>query len=102
MIDKAIARVTEEMMKIDDPLAQLVEEHLTEVCITERVAEKLLDPKKTLKEAHKKIWEEARRRKKGNGAYIPDQEIYEMVDEYYGITAGMMEKQESINVLDLL
>lgn len=100
MIEKAIAKVTDEMMKMDDPLAQMIEEHLTKNCNSERIAEKLLDPNKTLKEVHGKIWDEARTRRKGNGAYIPDQEIYDMVDEYYGITPAS--KADTINVLDLL
>ena len=101
MIDKAIKRITEEMMKKNDPLARLIEEHLTEKCTTEGIAAKLLDPAKTLEEIHEKIWAEARKRKEGNGAFIPDQEIYDMIDEYYGI-AGPAEQTDSINVLDLL
>ena len=64
MINKAIAKITDEMMKMDDPLAQMIEEHLTKMCTTQSIAEKLLDPGKTLEGIHKKIWDEARRRKK--------------------------------------
>lgn len=99
MIDKAIARITGEMMKIDDPLAQMIEEHLTERCTNVQVAEKLLASEKSLKELHKQIWDEAGKRKKGNGAYIPDEEIYQMADDYYGIGHS---SHETINVLDLL
>lgn len=104
MINKAIAKITDEMMKMDDPLAQLIEEHLTEVCKTDRVAERLLDPNKSLKEVHKKVWDEARKRKgKGNGVYIPEPEIYAMVDKYYGITAGTQAPAaKTINVMDLI
>ena len=101
MINKAIARITDEMMKIDDPLAQMLEEHLTEICTNEQIAEKLLDPKKTLAKLHGKIWDEARNRKKGNGAYIPDEEIFRIADQYYGIQQKAP-KQKAINVLDLL
>ena len=51
MIDKAIAKITEEMMKLDDPLAMGIEEHLTEICKNDYVAGKLLDPAKSLKGA---------------------------------------------------
>ena len=101
MINEAIARITDEMMKIDDPLAQMLEEHLTEICTTDQAAEKLMDPGKTLKELHKKVWDEARKRKKGHGAYIPDEEIYRMADDYYGIQQKAAPAKQ-INVLDLL
>ena len=101
MIDRAIARITDEMMKIDDPLAQLLEEHLTEICTTDQVAEKLLNPGKTLKGLHSKVWDEARNRRKGNGAYIPDEEIYKMAEKYYGIEEKAAPAKQ-INVLDLL
>ena len=101
MVNKAIARITDEMMKIDDPLAQLLEEHLTEICTTDQVAEKLLDPEKTLKELHGKVWDEAKNRKKGNGAYIPDKEIFQMAEDYYGIQQKAAPAKQ-INVLDLL
>ena len=101
MINRAIARITDEMMKIDDPLAQMLEEHLTEVCTNEQTAEKLLDPGKTLKELHEKVWNEAKNRRKGNGAYIPDKEILQMAEDYYGIQQKAAPAKR-INALDLL
>lgn len=41
MIDKAIAKLTEEMMKTDDPAIRAIEEHLTKRCTSAAVAEKL-------------------------------------------------------------
>lgn len=104
MIDKAIARITDEMMKINDPVAQGIEEYLTGICTSISVAEKLLDPEKKLKEIHKKIWDEARKRKKGNCAYIPPEEVYQMVREYYGIDSRNREQKhrDKIDVLDLI
>ena len=102
MINRAIKKITDEMMKIDDPLAQMVEEHLTEKCTNVVVAEKLLEPGKSLKQLHQQIWDEARKRKKGNGAYIPDEEIYQMADDYYGIGKANQSRPDTINVLDLL
>ena len=78
-------------------------EELTEIC--DRIAEKILNSEKSLEKIHKKIWGEAKKRKKGNSAYIPDQQIYEMVDKYYGINETAkrhVEPAGSINVLDLL
>ena len=53
MIDKAIAKLTQEMMEANDPVIQMIEEHLTEVCTTDEIAEKILAEGKTLKGALK-------------------------------------------------
>lgn len=106
MKDKAIAKITDEAMKINDPMAFAIEEHLTKKCTTNAVAEKLLAEDKSLRQAYDMIWAEARKRKKGNCAYIPPEEVYEMVDKYYGIgqigsTSRKNEQADRVNVLDL-
>ena len=101
MIDKAIAKITGEMMKIDTPLAIGIEEHLTEVCKSENVAEKLLDEGKSLKACCDKVTAEAKKRAKKGVAYIPPQEVFAMVDEYYGIS-NVHEPAQKINVMDLM
>ena len=100
MIDKAIAKITDEMMKIDTPLAQGIEEHLTGICKSEAVAEKILNPEKKLSDICKKVTDEARKRAKGGVAYIPPEEVFRMVDEYYGI--GTERPKEHIDIMDLL
>lgn len=101
MIDKAIAKITGEMMKIDTPLAIGIEEHLTEVCKSENVAEKLLDEGKSLKACCDKVTAEARKRAKNNVYAFPSEEVYAMVDEYYGIS-NAPEPAKKINVMDLM
>lgn len=101
MIDKAIAKITGEMMKIDTPLAIGIEEHLTEVCKSENVAEKLLDEGKSLKACCDKVTAEARKRAKNNVYAFPSDEVYAMVDEYYGIS-NVPEPAKKINVMDLM
>ena len=105
MKNKAIAKITEEAMKINDPLAFAIEEHLTNKCTTTAVAEKLLNEGKSLKGAYDAVWAEAKKRKKGNCAYIPPEEVYEIIDEYYGLSiAGIVRQHSSgdrVNVLDL-
>lgn len=86
MIDKAIAKITDEMMKINTPHAIAVEEHLTEICKTEAVAEKLLNESKSLKEFLDQLLKEAKKRAKGGVAFIAPDEVWQMVEEYYGIT----------------
>lgn len=106
MKDKAIAKITQEAMKINDPVAFAIEEHLTERCTTNSVAEKLLADGKSLKTIYDRIWAEAKKRKKGSCAYIPPEEVYEMVDKYYGIDepapkAASRSQAGKVNVLDL-
>ncbi|MDO5415268.1 MAG: Cas9 inhibitor AcrIIA9 family protein [Bacillota bacterium] len=101
MINKAIAKITDEMMKIDTPLAIGIEEHLTEACRNENVAAKLLDNSKSLKVCCDKVTAEARKRAKNNVYAFPAEEVYAMVDEYYGIS-NVHEPAQRINVMDLL
>lgn len=85
IIDKAIKHITDQAIDINEPLTTMIEEHLTEICNNEEIANKLLNEKKTLKQLNKNIWNTAKQRKQGNCAYIPDAEIYETVEEYYNI-----------------
>lgn len=98
MINEAIKKITDEAMAIGDELAVMMEEHLTERCTNERVAEKLLAEDKTLKDVHTKIWTEAEKRRKSNSAFIADREIYEELDRYYGLS----EPAKRIDVMDLI
>ena len=103
MINKAIAKITDEAMKINDPVAFAIEEHLTKKCTTNAVAVLLLAEDKSLKAAYDKVWAEARKRKKGNCAYIPPEEVYEMVEKYYGIDQqGGKAAQPASNRVDVL
>ena len=106
MKDKAIAKITEEAMAINDPVAFGIEEYLTGKCTTTAVAMKILEDDKKLKEIYDKVWAEARKRKKGNCAYIPPEEVYAMVDEYYGLdnmaTGRQHSNRDRVNVLDLI
>ena len=101
MINKAIAKITDEMMKIDTPLAIGIEEHLTEICKSEKVATKLLDKGKSLKTCCDQVTAEAKKRAKNGVAYIPPQEVFAMVDEYYGVS-NIHEPPQIINIMDLI
>lgn len=106
MIDKAIAKVTEEAAKINDPIATGIEEYLTDRCTDNKIAAAILDDSHKLKEIYDKLWAEARKRRKGNSAFIPPKEAYEMIDEYYGIgseaqTQSPAKAAPKVDVLDL-
>lgn len=108
MINKAIAKITDEMMQLDDPFATFIEEYLTSICTTEAVAEKLLDPKKSLKEFTRNVTAEfkakAAEKKQAEVAIgAPDEYFYERVREYFEIDHKMQkEKREKIDILDLM
>ena len=108
MKDKAIAKITEEAMAIDDPVAFGIEEHLTEICTNDTVAKKILSESKSLKASCNKVWAEARKRRTGgkNCVFIPPAEVYAMVDKYYGLDEqAAPEKRpasQKVDVLDLI
>ncbi|MBQ6455686.1 MAG: hypothetical protein IJJ31_00990 [Mogibacterium sp.] len=107
MKDKAIAKITEEAMAINDPVAFGIEEHLTEICTNDTVARKILAEDKSLKAIYDKVWAEARKRRTGgkNCVFIPPAEVYAMIDEYYGIHEQAAPSRRSdpnkVDVLDL-
>ena len=83
--DRAIAKITDEMMKLEDPIAQGVEEQLTDICTNDIIAGKTLSEEKTVEGACEALWEAARKRKKGNSAYIAPEEDFAIIEEYFGI-----------------
>lgn len=109
MIDKAIAKITKEAMAANDSFITDLEEHLTSICTTNEIAEKILNENKSLKKASEKIWEIARRRKKGNVACIRSNEVFAALEEYYEIAkvekdyfVDANKTEGPINILDLL
>ncbi len=119
LIDKAIAHITEQAMEIKHPFATFIEEHLTNICTTEDIANKLLDESKDLKEFCKnqldEMREEARKGGTGlQGAGLPDAEFYRRVENYYNINIVNVSNSNNIvkpvtksdkkivNIMDLL
>lgn len=100
--DKAIARITEEMMKIDDPLAVMIEKNLTAACTNDFVANRLLNPDKSLKEICDQIYDKAKKQANGKSRlYWPDEDVITTAKEYYGIN-NVSAYSEKIDILDLL
>ena len=86
MINKAIAKITEEMMNVGDEMTRILEEYLTSICTNEKVAEKILNPNKTLEEFMKQLWKIAKDRQKNSKASMTSVEIIPMLEDYFGIT----------------
>ena len=89
VINKAREQITKESLKIGGPLANFTEE-----------AAKLITAEgKSIKDLISKITSEARKNAKSNVGCISDEEVIQMIDEYYGIHSGSF---ETIDILDLL
>lgn len=87
IINKAIAYITEQMMKEEGNSAVVaIEEYLTDICKNEAIANKLLNKEKTLKGALKEIENAARKIQKNNIACIGPWEGFAIVEKYYSIT----------------
>lgn len=60
------------------------EEYLTSICTSDDIADKILNPKKTLGECFEKMKGIAKGRAVNRCAYIPSEEGFEIIREYYG------------------
>ena len=96
-IDDAIAKMTEECNKHEDLIP--IEEYFTGICTTNEIAEKILDPKKSLQGAVRAMSEVAR---KSRRTCIPDAEGYEIMRNYFGIELKEKKSAAVLDVLDLL
>lgn len=95
-INKAIARITDEC-KGNEHLIPF-EEYLTSICTTDDVADKILNENKNLKGCFEKMKGIAHRRAKNNCAYIPPEEGFRIIKDYYGID----ESQKNSPVIDIM
>ena len=99
--DEAIAKLTAECEGKDYLIP--FEEYLTSIC-NDAVAEKILKEDKTLEDCFKKMKEVARSRQKNGCAYIPPEEGFGIIREYYEITESDLKKTAGsvIDITDLL
>ena len=100
LTDQAKAKLAEEI-KGNDHLIPF-EEYLTGICETDRIAEKILAEGKSLEKCFKHMKDIARKRKTGNFAYIPPEEGFRIIREYYGIDDKDEEKADAVDIMDLL
>ena len=88
----AIAKLATEVMHEEDSLIQMLEEHLTSICLNDHVAGKILQNGKTLKEIRDQLYAKAKpaalKNRKGDsgGCNISDAECFCLTEEYFGIT----------------
>lgn len=96
--DEAIAKITMEC-KGKGHLVPF-EEYLTSIC-TDAVAEKILQEDKKLEGCFNKMRDIAEGRQCNGSAYIPPEEGFGIIREYYGITDADM-RQTAGNVIDIM
>ncbi len=99
--DDAIAKVTAECEGKEYLIP--FEEYLTLIC-NDAVAEKILKDDKKLEDCFKKMKKVARGRQKNGCAYIPPEEGFGIIREYYEITESDLKKTAGsvIDITDLL
>lgn len=108
MLNKAIEHITKQMMEEQDDLFIVqIEEYLVDSCTTLDVAEKLMNPDKSLAECRKEIRKEVEKQAKEGCAVVRSTEVFKLVDSYYGITSdsdssSSIKNQKSNNVVDVL
>ncbi|MGN0733709.1 MAG: hypothetical protein ACI4LC_06005 [Emergencia sp.] len=103
-INDAIARITQECEGKDYLIP--FEEYLTSICNSDEIANKILNPKKTLEGCFSEMKKVAEKRmvRKGNvgNAMIPPEEGFQIISDYYGIELKEKKSASVLDVLDLL
>ena len=105
LTDRAIAHITEECQKKDYLIP--FEEYLTSI-MTDKIAEKVLDEKKSLQGCFDRMKETAEKHMVRNGnvgtAYIPPEEGFTIIRGYYGIDLAENSSQDPgvIDITDFL
>ena len=97
--NRAIARITDEC-KGNEHLIP-IEEYLTSICTTDDVADKILSNDKNLKGGFEKIKSIAKGRAVNGCAYIPPEEGFRIIKDYYGIEDSK-KTGPAIDIMDLL
>lgn len=104
--DQAIKKMTRECQGKDYLIP--FEEYLTSICNTDAVAEKVLADGKSLQGAFDKMKGIARKRQRGGCAYIPPEEGFAIIREYFEITDTDMAAEsvqhggDVIDIMDFL
>lgn len=99
LTDRAIARITEECQKRDYLVP--FEEYLTSI-MNDKVAEKVLDEKKTLQGCFERMQSIARGRAKSGCAFIPPDEGFSIIRDYYGINLTEKIGPKEPDVIDIM
>lgn len=97
--NRAIARITDEC-KGNEHLIPF-EEYLTSICTSDEVADKILNTGKSLSGCFEKMKGIAKGRAKNGCAYIPPEEGFRIIRDYYGIEDSK-KTGPAIDIMDFL
>lgn len=85
MIEEAVKKIKEEMEKNKAQYIQAIGNYvLTQIEINDKAAKEVVEGKRTLEDALKKVKVKARVKAVGNCAMLTDEEVFKIVAEYYG------------------
>lgn len=102
VINKAREQITEESLKIGGSLANFIEEHLNEVCKSEDVATHITAEGKSIEDLISKITSEARKNARNNVGCLTDEEVLQIIDDYYEIHIKPSSNTTSPGTIDIL
>lgn len=102
VINKAREQITEESLQIGGSLANFIEEHLNEVCKTEEVAKHITAEGKSIKDLISKITSEAKKNAKDSIGCLSDEEVLQIIDDYYEIHIKPSSNTTSPGTIDIL
>lgn len=102
VINKAREQITEESLKIGGALANFIEEHLNEVCKSEDVATHITAEGKSIEDLISKIADEARKNARNNVGCLTDEEVLQIIDDYYEIHIKPSSNTTSPGTIDIL
>ena len=89
MIQKAIIKINTEMQKApNDKYLEAVGHHVIDACTTEANAKAVMNEKKTLAGAMAEVKGAARKMATNGVAIMADDDVYAIVDKYFGIFAA--------------
>lgn len=89
MIQKAIVKTNTEMQKSpNDKQLETIGHHVIDAITTEANAKAVLDEKKTLNGARAEVKSVARKQAVSGMAMIASDEVFAIVDKYFGLTAA--------------
>ena len=89
MIQKAIIKINTEMQKSpNDKQLEAIGHHVIDAITTEANAKAVLDEKKTLNGARAEVRSAAKKQAVNGMAMIASDEVFAIVDKYFGISAA--------------
>lgn len=103
MKNKAVEKINAELGKNPDGYMLWIADYLKKINNSDKVSEKILDPKKNIKNCFDELKKVARKKQKNSCYYMSDEEKETLIKQYYGIENIAENKEsDSISLFDLI